>query len=682
MRRYHLIFLLPLFITLKTTSQVNFDFNQQKADSILASLPTLSGCEHLSAINKLAYLFVRRDPTFSDSLLNKSLQLSDKLKCKKEDANASYIKGISEYVRGNYSSAYERLYYALDLSQTYQDSALMIDIYYHLASLSYFSRTDMQQGINYMKQALELAMNLNDSLRIAQAYAAMGFVSFHSGNGNRGIEMFEKYFSYVKGMPVSQMERALMLASYGDCFELLGDYRKGIDIYLEAMAIFDPESVEERALLSQCSAYLGERYLMLGKPDSALFYYQNGMAYARKYVHLFGSMVNADELAEYYFEKNSFELCKAYCDSILYFGKRIERKGSFFGNNQHAHLLSASMEIFVPLTPDYKKHLARTAMLKALNLLQEINKKEGNIDAAYASLQASFVLQDSIIRYERKKELMEILTRYETDQKEKKILILSQENQLQEMKIRQNSLVIIGMAILVLFIVILGIILFRQNKIKNEHQAILLKQRLFRSQMNPHFIFNAMGNIQSSIINEEPDKAIKYLSKFSKLMRNILEGSLEEKILLAEEISLITNYLDIQKIRFNTKFDYSIVIDEKIDTEAALVPPMLLQPFIENAIEHGINHKESKGNVKVIVKKDRGNMVFEIEDDGVGRTKAKELSQNKNKGHRSYATILTQERIEALNKKQKKKITFAIIDLTDKDGMASGTKVVFEIPIK
>ena len=392
-------------------------------------------------------------------------------------------------------------------------------------------------------------------------------------------------------------------------------------------------------------------------------------------------MINAVELAKFYKGKSN-EFCKTYCDSILFFGEKIESTGSFFGNNQHAHLISASMEIFVPLTPGYKKHLARTAMFKARQILQEIFKDEGNSDAAYASLQASFALHDSIIRYERKEELMEILTRYETDQKEKKILILSQENQLQEMKIRQNSLIIFGMALLVLLIVIMAIILFKQNKIKNENQAILLKQRLFRSQMNPHFIFNAMGNIQSSIINEEPDKAIKYLSKFSKLMRNILEGSLEEKILLAEEISLITNYLDIQKIRFNTKFDYSIVVDEKIDTEAALIPPMLLQPFIENAIEHGINHKESKGNVKVIVKKDRGNMVFEIEDDGVGRTRAKELSQNKNKGHRSYATILTQERIEALNKKQKKKITFAIIDLTDKDGMASGTKVVFVIPIK
>jgi len=682
MRRYHLIFLLLLFITLKTTSQVNFVFNQQKADSLLVSLPSLSGCERIQAMNELAYLFVRRNPDLCDSLLTETLSLIDKYECQNAKATTSYTKGILSYVQGNYTNSYSALYHALDLSQENQDTAFMIDTYYHLASLSYFSRTDIQQGINYMKKALELAINSEDNLRIAQAYAAMGFVSFHSGNGTRGIEMFEKYFSYSEGLPVSQMERALMLASYGDCFELLGDYRKGIDIYLEALAMFDPESVEERALLSQCSAYLGERYLMLGKPDSALFYYQEGMAYARKYSHLFGSMINAIELAEYYYKHSSFELCKAYCDSILYFGKRIERKGSFFDKNRYEHLLSASMEIFVPLTPDYKKHIARTDMLKALQMLQEIYKKEGNSDAAYTSLQSSFRLQDSIIRYERKKELMEILTKYETDQKEKKILILSQENQLQEMKIRQNSLIIIGMALLVLLIVIMAIILFKQNKIKNENQAILLKQRLFRSQMNPHFIFNAMGNIQSSIINEEPDKAIKYLSKFSKLMRNILEGSLEEKILLAEEISLITNYLDIQKMRFNTKFEYSIVIDEKIDTEAALIPPMLLQPFIENAIEHGINHKESKGNVKVIVKKDRGIMVFEIEDDGVGRTRAKELSQNKNKGHRSYATILTQERIEALNKKQKKKITFAIIDLTDKDGMASGTKVVFEIPIK
>jgi LytS/YehU family sensor histidine kinase len=238
------------------------------------------------------------------------------------------------------------------------------------------------------------------------------------------------------------------------------------------------------------------------------------------------------------------------------------------------------------------------------------------------------------------------------------------------------------MVLLVLLIVIMAIILFRQNKIKNENQAIFLKQRLFRSQMNPHFIFNAMGNIQSSIINEEPDKAIKYLSKFSKLMRNILEGSLEEKFPLAEEISLITNYLDLQKIRFNTKFDYAILIDEKIDTEAVLIPPMLLQPFIENSIEHGFSHKESKGDLSIRVKKNNDLIICEIEDDGIGRARAMELMQIKDKGHRSYATILTQKRIEALNKRFKKKITFAIIDLADEQGVASGTKVVFEIPIK
>jgi tetratricopeptide (TPR) repeat protein len=531
-----------------------------------------------------------------------------------------------------------------------------------------------------MEKALELAINSEDNLRIAQAYAAMGFVSFHAGDGKGGKEMFEKYFIYSEGLKISRMERALMLASYGDCFELLGDYRSAIDIYLEAMAKFDPESIEERALLSQCSAYLGERYLMIGKPDSALIHFYNGMQYARKYTHLFGSMINSIELAEYYYENNSFDLCKTYCDSILYFGRRIESTGSFFGSSQYEHLLSASMEIFVPITLDYKKHLARTAMLKALQILQEIYKKEGNTDAAYASLQSSFELQDSIIRYEQKKELKEILTHYETDQKEKKILILSQENQLQEMKIRQNSLIIIGMAILVVFIVILATILFRQNKIKNEHQAILLKQRLFRSQMNPHFIFNAMGNIQSSIINEEPDKAIKYLSKFSKLMRKILEGSLEEKIPLSEEISLISNYLDLQKIRFAAKFDFLVDVDKKIDTEAVLIPPMLLQPFIENAIEHGINYKDSKGNINIRIKKVHEMILIEIEDDGIGRDKARELLLQKDKSHRSYATTLTQERIQTINKKLKKKITFNILDLTDSKGRASGTKVVFELP--
>jgi sensor histidine kinase YesM len=190
-----------------------------------------------------------------------------------------------------------------------------------------------------------------------------------------------------------------------------------------------------------------------------------------------------------------------------------------------------------------------------------------------------------------------------------------------------------------------------------------------------------LGSIQNSIINEEPDKAVKYLSRFSKLMRNILDSSHEETISMAEERSTIENYLELQKVRFPRKFDYSIEVDEEIDMENTFIPPMLAQPFIENAIEHGIKLKETKGNIRVRFKLNGKTMLYELEDDGIGRKKAQEILQKQNKDHKSLATSITQERIIVLNRKLKHKIKLEIIDLKDEQGEAAGTRVIFEIPV-
>jgi len=227
----------------------------------------------------------------------------------------------------------------------------------------------------------------------------------------------------------------------------------------------------------------------------------------------------------------------------------------------------------------------------------------------------------------------------------------------------------------------------------------MLKQQLFRSQMNPHFIFNSLGSIQSSIINEEPGKAIRYLSRFSKLMRNILDSSIEEVVPLEEELKTIENYLELQKVRYADKFDYTIDIDTDIDTETVMVPPMLAQPFIENAIEHGIKHKVGKGKIEIRIRRSTHRLIdasthrlidpsthrtpdpliFEVEDDGIGRQKAQEILMQQDAKHKSLATVITRERIAALNRKSKKKITLEIIDLKDEKGLARGTLVRFKL---
>jgi sensor histidine kinase YesM len=198
--------------------------------------------------------------------------------------------------------------------------------------------------------------------------------------------------------------------------------------------------------------------------------------------------------------------------------------------------------------------------------------------------------------------------------------------------------------------------------------------------MNPHFIYNSLSCIQSFILSHEPEMANKYLTHFAKLMRNILKSSAREFITLEDEIITIENYLELQKVRFTNKFDFIINIDNTLDTSTLVIPPMIAQPFIENAIEHGLKHKESKGLLEICFRHNTGFFVYEIRDNGIGREKAKELQMTKNMKHKSMATTITSERLQAFNRKRNNKIAICIMDHKNEVGIGCGTSVIFKIP--
>ncbi len=235
----------------------------------------------------------------------------------------------------------------------------------------------------------------------------------------------------------------------------------------------------------------------------------------------------------------------------------------------------------------------------------------------------------------------------------------------------------------IFILLIVGYIKYREKKIKEKNKLLILEQKLFRSQMNPHFIFNSLTSIQSFIFENNPIEAGSYLSKFSDLVRSILYNSREEYISLENEIKTLTNYLEIQKLRFNNSFDYRIEVGPEIDTEWLSVPPMLAQPFIENSIEHGIRHIDSKGLIVVNLSLMEESILLTIEDNGIGIEASKKINNNKAKEHKSLAIIITKERIGILNKgKKKKSCSLQIEDIIGDNGDIIGTKVKFVIPFK
>ncbi|MBI5217414.1 MAG: histidine kinase [Bacteroidia bacterium] len=273
-------------------------------------------------------------------------------------------------------------------------------------------------------------------------------------------------------------------------------------------------------------------------------------------------------------------------------------------------------------------------------------------------------------------------TKYQTEKKEKEITMLKKEKEIQLLKLNRSRFITGAITSIFILILVIAILLIRQYRQRVHHSATELKQKLLRTQMNPHFIFNSLIAIQSYMYKNKPEDAGKYLSSFAKLTRLILENSNYEYVALEKEIATLNYYMELQELRFENKFKYCIEIDPRINTETMAVPPMLAQPFIENAIEHGLKNNSDKGNILIKYQKADDFILFEVEDNGCGLKLNKIYGEEKKRQDRPHAISITQERLSNLNRKKKQKITLNITNINDLSGNISGTKVLFYIPYK
>ncbi|HEU0125179.1 MAG TPA: histidine kinase, partial [Flavobacterium sp.] len=216
--------------------------------------------------------------------------------------------------------------------------------------------------------------------------------------------------------------------------------------------------------------------------------------------------------------------------------------------------------------------------------------------------------------------------------------------------------------------------------IENLAARLSLERRLLRSQMDPHFIFNALGNIQSMILQKDTIPAVSYLNKFAKLTRQILEQSRKETISLDEEIGTLKNYIELQQLRLNNSFEYEIICDESVENDI-LIPPLLIQPFIENAVEHGLKPKpkEEKGLLKINFTQmnDQKNLICTIKDNGIGLAASRKLKINEN--HQSLSTTITDERLTKMQKEYPN-AGFKVLERETENG-ETGCIVIINIPI-
>jgi len=312
----------------------------------------------------------------------------------------------------------------------------------------------------------------------------------------------------------------------------------------------------------------------------------------------------------------------------------------------------------------------------ALKHLQLAYAMAGRYEDAYRTMVDFKNAADTLASEENVRILNDIETKYETEKKEQQLRDMSQQQQISELKIRQRNVWIIVLIVLALSVAAGMYFISRQRLLKQERETLENRLLSLRVQLNPHFIFNALTAVQNYMLGgKDLREAVRYLSNFAKVMRAFLEYNQEEQITLDKELNALDLYVGIQKLRFSNGFEFDVNVDEDLNPEEVQVPPMIIQPLIENAIEHGIRNMDN-GKISLKYELEGDCLIMRLTDNGIGRKRAA-LEGVKVEDKTSLATVITEERITLLNRQGRGKYSLEIKD-ANQDG--TGTEVVFRIP--
>jgi hypothetical protein len=311
----------------------------------------------------------------------------------------------------------------------------------------------------------------------------------------------------------------------------------------------------------------------------------------------------------------------------------------------------------------------------------QLDSVKGNIRSALGNYVTYHNLNSQLFELQKNRRIAELQMLYESQRKEQELELLSKENEVQRITINKSRNRLYFLAGVFSLVFIIGYLLMLYQKLRIKHKVVELKQKNLNQQMNPHFVYNCLNSIQSYIFQNDINRSVDYLSKFAKLMRNILLSSQQEYMTLHDEAEQLSLYLELESMRFKGKFNYTIKVDEKIDPHYYKIPTLLIQPFVENSLWHGIQNKPGKGHINIEFRLATNHLFCSIEDNGIGRAKAAQIKNEYQKNHNSLGTRITSDRMKLLRILYGNKLEIKYIDLINDMNKPAGTRVEINLPI-
>jgi tetratricopeptide (TPR) repeat protein len=699
MRKYLVIASLLLAPSLSAQTLQMQQENHLKIDSMIKVLPSLNDSARVDCLNALFLPYKRTGK--NDSAVFYTTQAYNEAK------KIKYIRGIAEalsnkaatesFFNGNCPAGEKLAREALDWYEKTPNKGGIAWAYYNLG-WTLCSQSFFQEANKNYEKAYYWYQKTGNELGMFSTLTSWGCNYEESGD-------FEKGFEHKRqGLELAYKINNDLLIRNGlrlvaESFKLIEDYPSAINYYRQGFKKTAPEERDVWTYVDFAILFIGQRQY-----DSALYY-----------LNLVDtSKVDEGGLQFYRMIKGEYYLSqKAYDKALPYFGRALNDYNPNIDQNRAMRMLLDISKTYVALqNTDSALYYVRKGLSlgplawdKKLNyegfyILYEVYDKLHQSDSSFFYYRQYIALKDAILTDQIKRRLFAYTY-------EQKIELLNKEKQIQQANLEKESFLKEMLITGILILLILSVFIFRyimlkrknerhqreivenelqiqkleseRTKAELQQQATELEMQALRAQMNPHFIFNCLSSINGFILKNESEPASDYLTKFSRLIRMVLTNSKKAFITLGDELEMLKLYLEMERLRFQYSFEYNISFKNEIDCENIFIPPLLLQPFAENAIWHGLMQKEGHGHLEIELSLENKLLTCVITDNGIGRNKAALMKSKSAAQQKSMGLQITTERLALLNQGMKAQTFFNIEDITDEKGTAAGTRVILKM---
>lgn len=642
--------LFAIFLTSLTVSA------QTPADSLMRLLPKADNdLRRIELYNQLASEFIGSDAGRSMEFAGKAIELSEKIGHRLGKANAQMTLGNNHIVSGNYPKAIDAFQMA---EQSYAKEAASSGSAEAKTGRAravgsmgvvFSEQSNYAQALGFDLRAIRLLEELNDRPRLAKMYNNTGIVYQALHQEVKALEYFIKAIDMQKSNPDSGV--GITLTNVGNIYLDRKDFDKAWEYYQKAEALFD--SHPDGRGRGELHNNLGQYWMEKGDVGRAESEWLSALSAFRSIGDTFGSG-----------------------DTHAFLGKLYLKQKDF---SKAAHHASASLEGARQLEVLEQEVIAE-------KLLSEIYIAQNDPTRALEHQLRYSRAKDSLDSHEKIRESVQAELNFEFEKKQALARQESEKRHLLEQEASKRKLLIaVFVGILLLLLSGIGFLIFNRRQLKKnltlQKELAEYEQKALHLQMNPHFVFNCLGSISAFIVNHGTDQAIKYLAKFSKLMRLTLEYSKEQLIPIDREIEGLQNYLELEQLRFNNSFQFEIVKEQEVEDDVVL-PPLLLQPFVENAVIHGVVPIKTGGLITVRFSVEGDFLRCSVTDNGIGIERSRLNKKNSVPVHKSMALDITRKRLEMIRTVTAREADVEISQTADDAGEVTGTQVVLRLPLQ